>query len=143
MTRTRSLPADADTVFEMLTDLENLSTWLPSGVEVERYDAHAVRLWLPGGAVERRLEVDWENLKVEWGSEATPTYSGSVRVLRMGPRRCAVAVQLTGATGQHCPAVDDWVERALDALCETAPVEHPCVPFTLDQNGLTAARQAV
>ncbi|WP_306744866.1 SRPBCC family protein [Saccharothrix yanglingensis] len=115
--RTRSVPADAEAVFDVVTDLEHLSSWLPEGVEVERYGAHVVRLWVRGGVVERRLAVDWANLSVTWGDPVSPACTG---VLRLSPGRCAVSACLTGPAGLPAPRLDDWLVRALDALAARA-----------------------
>lgn len=122
------MPADAENLFEIITDLENLSAWLPDGLEVERYGPDLVRVWLPHGAVERRIAIDWENLRVEWGSDATPSYSGRVRVLRIGPHRSAVTADVVGPGAALDPRVDQWLNQALHALAEVAAAEHPCPP---------------
>ncbi|WP_344959788.1 SRPBCC family protein [Saccharothrix longispora] len=118
--RTRSVPADAEAVFDVVTDLEHLSSWLPEGVEVERCGAHVVRLWVRGGIVERRLAVDWANLSVTWGDPVSPACTGVLRVLRLSPGRCAVSACLTGPAGLPAPRLDDWLVRALDALAARA-----------------------
>ncbi|GGP78343.1 hypothetical protein GCM10010185_60100 [Saccharothrix coeruleofusca] len=128
MTRSLSMPADAENLFEIITDLENLSAWLPRGLEVERYGPNLVRLWLPHGAVERHIAIDWENLRVVWGSDATPSYRGRVQVLRIGPHRSAVTADVVGASGIADPRVDSWLDQALHALAEVVAVEHPCTP---------------
>jgi hypothetical protein len=114
------MPAAADTVFEIVTDLENLHTWLPRAVEVERYGPDLLRLWLRHGdhdeTVERLLTIDWENLRVEWHSGATTSYTGTLRVLRISADRCAITVDLVGGAGMPAVRVDDWLEKALDAL---------------------------
>jgi uncharacterized protein YndB with AHSA1/START domain len=114
--RTRSVPADAEAVFEVLTDVDQLSSWLPAGVEVERYGPGVVRVWVGDEVVERRLVVDWANLRVEWGDPAAPTYRGALRVLRIAPGRCAVTVRLVGPEGLPAPRLDDWLVEALEAL---------------------------
>ncbi|GAA1296311.1 SRPBCC family protein [Saccharothrix xinjiangensis] len=114
--RTRSVPADAEAVFDVLTDLDQLSAWLPSGVEVERYGPDLVRLWVGEQVVERRLVVDWANLRIEWGDRAAPAYRGELRVLRIAPGRCAVAVRLVGPEGLPAPRLDDWLVEALEVL---------------------------
>ena len=114
------MPAAADTVFEIIVDLENLHTWLPRAVEVERYGPDLLRLWLRHGdhdeTVERRLTVDWDSLRVRWHSETTTSYTGTLRVLRMGADRCAITVDLVGGAGMPAVRVDDWLDRALDSL---------------------------
>jgi hypothetical protein len=114
------MPATADAVFEIITDLENLHTWLPRSVEVERYGPDLLRLWLHHGdrdeAVERRLTIDWAHLRVEWHSETTTSYTGVLRVLRISANRSVITVDLIGGAGMPAIRVDDWLDRALDAL---------------------------
>ncbi|MDR6594197.1 SRPBCC family protein [Saccharothrix longispora] len=120
--RTRSMPVDAEAVFEVITDLEDLSSWLPAGVEVDCYGAHLVRLWVGGEVVERRIAVDWDSLGITWGDPHSPTYTGTVRVLRVAPGRSAVTVRLTGSAGLPPSRLDDWLVRALDELALVAGV---------------------
>jgi hypothetical protein len=132
LTRSRTLPAPADTVFEIVTDLENLHTWLPRAVEVERYGPDLLRLWLRHGdhdeAVERLLTVDWENLRVQWHSETTTNYTGVLRVLPISEDRSAITVDLAGGAGMPAVRVDDWLENALDALVAVVAEEADRVP---------------
>lgn len=126
------MPAPADTVFEIITDLENLHTWLPRAVEVERYGPDLLRLWLRHGdhddTVERLLTIDWDSLRVRWHSEATTSYTGVLRVLRMSADRCAITVDLIGGAGMPAVRVDDWLDRALDSLAAVVAEETSRTP---------------
>ncbi|MEU4806283.1 SRPBCC family protein [Actinosynnema sp. NPDC023587] len=127
---TRTVPAGADAVFDVVTDLEHLSSWLPPGVEVERYGPNLVRLWTDlDEGVERVVLIDWEDLRVEWGGELTPAYSGRLRVLRVAVDRSAVTVDLTGPAGMPRHRVERWAEQALDGLATTVRVEPRAVPW--------------
>ncbi|WP_367138308.1 SRPBCC family protein [Saccharothrix sp. HUAS TT1] len=132
--RTRSMPADAEAVFDVVTDLEHLAAWLPAGVEVELYGPGLLRLWPRGGARdeprERQVRIDWEDLRVQWGGDAA-TYAGSLRVLRMAPGRSAVAVELTGPAGMAVSSLDGWLTEALDALALVVGAERPHLPLGL------------
>ncbi|MFE2752537.1 SRPBCC family protein [Actinosynnema sp. NPDC059335] len=129
--RTASVPADAEVVFDVVTDVEHLSTWLPAGVEVERYGPHLVRLWLGEEVVERRVAVDWDKLRIDWGSRSAPTYVGALQVLRVAPGRSAVTVRLTGPAGLPAPRLDAWLARALEALVEVVGAERGTPPRSL------------
>ncbi|WNV85161.1 SRPBCC family protein [Umezawaea sp. Da 62-37] len=127
MTRNRSTSAAADTVFGIITDLEDLHTWLPRAVEVERYGPGLLRLWLRNGdhdeTVERGPTVDRDSLRGRWHSEATTSYTGALRVPRVGADRCAITVDLVGGTGMPAVRVEDWLARALDSLATVVAEE--------------------
>jgi uncharacterized membrane protein len=114
------MPANADAVFDVLSDLDNMTTWLPDSIEVELSGPNLIRLWLPGlhadVDVERQVTIDWERLRITWGSETTTSCNGTLQVLRLTAGRSAVSVRLTGPPGASRSAVDTWVESALDAL---------------------------
>ncbi len=120
LSRSRSMPADAEAVFDVLSDLDNMTVWLPDSIEVELSGPNLIRLWLPGlhtdVDVERRVSIDWERLRITWGSETTTSCNGTVQVLRLTANRSAVCVRLTGPPGASRSTVDTWVESALDAL---------------------------
>ena len=114
------MPADAEAVFDVVSDLDNMTAWLPGSVEIELSGPNLVRLWLPGlhveVEVERQVEIDWERLHITWGGEMTTSCTGSLRVLRLAAGRSAVSVRLTGPPGASVSSVDAWVEAALNAL---------------------------
>lgn len=125
--RTISVPADAEAVFDVVIDLENLSAWLPAGVEVERYGPGLVRLWLGEEVVERSIAVDWDKLAITWGNRTVQTCIGTLRVLRLASDRSAVAVRLTGPAGLPMPTLDDWLARALETLVTVVAAERRAV----------------
>ncbi|GLZ28043.1 hypothetical protein Lesp02_02330 [Lentzea sp. NBRC 105346] len=127
------MPADAEVVFDVVTDLEYMTTWLPRSIEVELSGPNLVRLWLPGADhdidLERQVSIDWERLRIDWGIDSTTSYSGSLQVLRLAPDRSAVTVtvEITGAEGVPRCRVEAWVEEALGAL-ETVIAAEPRPP---------------
>lgn len=120
LTRSRSMLADAEAVFDVLSDLDNMTAWLPGSIEVELSGPNLIRLWLPGlhadVDVERQVDIDWDRLRITWGSETTTSCNGTLQVLRLPAGRSAVRVRLTGPPGASRSTVDAWVEAALDAL---------------------------
>lgn len=114
------MPADAETVFEVVSDLEYANTWLPRPVEVELSGPRLIRLWLSGRddelSVERRVAIDWDSLRIAWGDDPVASCSGTLQVLRLTGSRSAVTVRLTGPPGAAPSRIDAWVEAALDAL---------------------------
>ncbi|MCX2951406.1 SRPBCC family protein [Lentzea sp. NEAU-D7] len=128
LTRSRSMPADAEAVFDIVSDLDNLTTWLPDSVEVELCGPRLIRMWMPGLRaevdVERQIRIDWERLRITWGSETTTSCSGALQVLRLTENRSAVSVRLTGPPGSSTASVGAWLEAALDALERVVCAEH-------------------
>ncbi|NUT48225.1 MAG: SRPBCC family protein [Saccharothrix sp.] len=131
---TKSMPADAEAVFDVVTDLEHLSAWLPPGVEVELYGPALLRLWPAGTSrvepCERQVRIDWEHLRVRWGGAEAASYTGHLRVLRMAPGRSVVVVDLTGPAGLPLPLLDSWLAHALDALAAVVGAGRPAVTRT-------------
>ncbi|WP_434446751.1 SRPBCC family protein [Lentzea sp. E54] len=121
------MPADADTVFDVVSDLENLTSWLPGAVEIELSSPRQIRLWLPRRHgdldLERRVEIDWDRLRISWGAESTTSCSGRLQVLRLSQDRSAVTVQLTGLPYVRASRVHSWVDEALDALVAVVLME--------------------
>jgi hypothetical protein len=129
------MPADADAVFDVVSDLDNLTTWLPGSVEVELSGPNLIRLWLPGRHadmdVERRIDIDWNRLRISWGSETTTSCSGTLQVLRLSPGRSAVCVRVSGPPGSATGTVDAWIEDSLDALELVVAAERPAMQAAL------------
>lgn len=121
------MPADADAVFDVLTDLESMADWLPRAVDIELCGPNVIRLWMRSGDgevdLERRVHIDWDRLRVEWGSESTTSYTGWLQVLRLAPDRSAVTVEVNGPAGVSANRVNTWVEEALDALATVVATE--------------------
>ncbi|GAA0251443.1 hypothetical protein GCM10010492_59770 [Saccharothrix mutabilis subsp. mutabilis] len=132
VTLTRSVPTDADAVFEVMTDLDDVSVWLPAGLDVDRYGPDLVRLWIGRGGVhhivERRVDVDWESRRITWGT-AGASYSGTARVLHIAPGRSAVTAQVELHHATHRATVETWLHHALDGLAEAVAAEHDCAPW--------------
>jgi hypothetical protein len=111
----RSIPADADTVFDILSDLGSL-TWLPPGVEIELSGPRVLRLWIHDRELERPVRIDWARMRIEWGTSTTASYTGWIQVRPLAPNACAVSVRLTGLCQASREAVDVWIDEALEAL---------------------------
>nr|WP_274534319.1 SRPBCC family protein [Saccharothrix sp. CB00851] len=145
--RTKTMPADADVVFDVITDVEHLSAWLPPGVEIELYGPGLLRLWPLRGfrdePCERQVRIDWDGLRVCWGENTATTYTGNLRVLRLAPGRSAVSVELTGPAELPVPLLDDWLERALDALATVVRAKQPTAPWTAESLGNAGVATAI
>jgi hypothetical protein len=136
------MSADADSVFDVLSDLESMTTWLPSAVEIELSGPNLIRLWMGSGDkeidLERQVRIDWDRLRVEWGGEATTSCTGWLQVLRLAPGRSAVTVEVSGPAGVSRSRVDNWVEEALDTLAALVATP-PRQPVTTAPNTETTA----
>ncbi len=123
------MPADAEAVFDIVSDLEHMTSWLPGSVEIELSGPNLIRLWLPGRHadldLQRQVAIDWDRLRITWGNEPTTSCTGTLQVLRLAHDRSAVTVQLTGPPGASASSVDTWVEAALDALETVIATECP------------------
>ncbi|NUT51509.1 MAG: hypothetical protein HOV94_30065 [Saccharothrix sp.] len=129
-TATRSMPAGADAVLDVVTGLDDLSAWLPEGIDVDRYGPDLLRLRIRHGAVgrilERRVATDWELRRITWG-EPGSSYSGAVQVLHGAPGRSAVVAQVELRDAAHRALVETWLGRALDGLAEVVAAESEAV----------------
>ncbi|MFE2752326.1 hypothetical protein ACFXGA_10020 [Actinosynnema sp. NPDC059335] len=142
MPRSRFLTADADLVFDVLTDLGDLA-WLPAGVEVDVPSPNLLRLWLRRGAhddeVHRPIDIDWENLRITWGGETTPSWSGWVRVERLPTGGCLVSARVMGSEGRPAQQVTAWTDEALERLDTAVRREGTVLPGRM-RRALTVPR---
>ncbi|WP_181320013.1 SRPBCC family protein [Saccharothrix carnea] len=145
--RTKTIRADAEAVFDVITDVEHLSDWLPPGVEIELYGPGVLRLWPLRGfrdePFERQVRIDWDGLRVCWGGITATTYTGNLRVLRIAPGCSAVSVELTGSAELPVPLLDDWLAQALDALAAVVCAERQTAPWTAGSLGNRGVSTAV
>ncbi|XVV01269.1 SRPBCC family protein [Actinosynnema sp. CA-248983] len=125
-TATRAMPAGADAVLEVITSLDDLSTWLPDGIDVDLYGPGLLRLWIRHGVVdrivERQVHTDWDLRRITWG-EPGSSYSGTAQVLHVAPGRSAVIAQVELRDTAHRATVEAWLDRALDGLAEVVAAE--------------------
>jgi uncharacterized protein YndB with AHSA1/START domain len=122
----RRMPADAETVFAVVGDLDRLGDWMPAPIgvrptgdgevlaDVEPRNVHAVGL----------VGVRPEQLRLEWGSEDSPDYAGWLQVEHAEPGHSSVLMHLSflgdqPETRQHGHAADEvrqWLDDALTQL---------------------------
>lgn len=114
----RSIPADAETVFEVAADLGN-TAWLPPGVETELPSPRLLRLWFGDHDIEVPIVIDWQRSCISWGGDNDASCSGWLRVSRLGDNTSVVSVRLHGPPGVPEADVEAWTDNALEALaCE-------------------------
>ena len=110
------MPADADTVFAVVSDLDRLSEWMPGPVDVQ-----------PSGEGEGTVQVRPEQLRVEWGH--APDYAGWLQVEHAAPGRSSVVLHLSflghqpethggKAAGEERQGLDDGLTRLARLVAE-------------------------
>src|SRR3954453_3723722 len=131
----RRMPAEADAVFAIVGDLDRLPEWMPAPIgvrptgdgeghpavgsphghaDVESRDVHADGL----------VGVRPEQLRVEWGSDASPDYAGWLQVEHAEEGHSSVLMHLSFLGDQpearrHGSAADEvrqWLDDALSRL---------------------------
>jgi uncharacterized protein YndB with AHSA1/START domain len=119
----RTMPADAETVFAVVSDLEQLPRWLPKPVEVRPTGEGEVHANVPprGVAAEGTVRVRPEQLRVEWGH--APDYTGWLQVERAEPGRSSVLLHLSFLGdqpethgGRPAHEVQQWLDDGLTRL---------------------------
>ena len=119
------MPATATAVFAVVSDLERLSEWLPEAVRVRPSGEDTVHAEVPPRSVDAEglVDVRPDQLRVEWGSEATPDYSGWLQVMHAGDDHSSVLLHLSflghqpETHGGRAPQqVNVWLAEALDRL---------------------------
>jgi hypothetical protein len=119
----RRMPAAADVVFDIMSDVETMQRWLPTTMEVE--DAGPDRVHVEGEARGHHYATDGlfraekEQLRMEWGSEG-PDYAGWAQVYHEGDDASEVNLHLSFFGKQpeahRGAAADQNRETMLDAL---------------------------
>jgi uncharacterized protein YndB with AHSA1/START domain len=120
----RGMPAGADAVFAVVSDLDRLSEWLPEPVDVRSIGDGEVRAEVAERGVDANgtVEVRPEQLRVEWGH--APEYAGWLQVEHAAPGRSSVVLHLsflghqteTRRHGSAGPQVEAWMEDCLTRL---------------------------
>jgi uncharacterized protein YndB with AHSA1/START domain len=94
----RRMPAPADVVFDIMSDVETMQRWLPTTIEVA--DAGPDRVHVEGDAGGQHYSTDGlfraekEQLRMEWGSEG-PEYAGWAQVYHEGDDASEVNLHLS------------------------------------------------
>jgi carbon monoxide dehydrogenase subunit G len=98
----RRMPAPADVVFDIMSDVDTMQRWLPTTMEVE--DAGPDRVHVEGTvddgagghhyATDGLFRAEKEQLRMEWGSEG-PDYAGWAQVYHAGAGASEVNLHLS------------------------------------------------
>ena len=120
----RGMPADADAVFAVVSDLDRLPEWLPEPVDVRSTGDGEVHADVPkrGIQADGTIEVRKEQLRVEWGH--APEYAGWLQVEHAAPGRSSVVLHLsflgkqteTRKHGSAGPELEAWMNDCLTKL---------------------------
>lgn len=117
------MPADAERVFAVVSDLDRLSGWLPSPVDVRPTGDGEVHADVPerGVDAEGTVRVRDEQLRVEWGH--APDYAGYLQVEHADEGRSSVLLHLSFLGdqpethgGRPAQEVQRWLDEALERL---------------------------
>lgn len=94
----RGMPADAEIVFDVLSDVDSMARWLPTTMDVETTGPDRIRV--EGEAGDRHYAADGlfraqkDQLRIEWGSEG-PDYAGWAQVYHSGAGASEVNLHLS------------------------------------------------
>lgn len=120
----RGMPAGADAVFAVVSDLDRLPQWLPEPVDVRATGDGEVHADVEKRGVHAQgtVEVRAEQLRVEWGH--APEYAGWLQVEHAAPDRSSVVLHLSflgnqTETRKHGSArheLEEWMEDCLTRL---------------------------
>lgn len=120
----RGMPAEADAVFAVVSDLDRLPEWLPEPVDVRSTGDGAVHAEVDrrGVQADGTVQVRKEQLRVEWGH--APEYAGWLQVEHAAPGRSSVVLHLsflghqteTRKHGSAGPELEGWMQDCLTKL---------------------------
>ncbi|WP_219412715.1 SRPBCC family protein [Pseudonocardia nigra] len=119
----RGMPADADTVFAVVSDLDRLSQWMPGPVDVQLTGDGEVHADVEPRGVDADglVRVRPEQLRVEWGH--APDYAGWLQVEHADPGRSSVVLHLSFLGdqpethgGEPAAEVQQWLDDGLGRL---------------------------
>src|SRR4051794_40525849 len=119
----RGMPADADTVFAVVSDLDRLPEWMPGPVDVQPTGEGEVHADVETRGVDSvgTVEVRPEQLRVEWGH--APDYAGWLQVEHAAPGRSSVVLHLSFLGdqpethgGKAAGEVRQWLDDGLTRL---------------------------
>jgi uncharacterized protein YndB with AHSA1/START domain len=124
----RGMPADAEIVFDVLSDVDAMERWLPTAMDVET--AGPDRVHVTGGGEGFRYDTEGlfraqkDQLRIEWGSEG-PDYAGWAQVYHSGAGASEVNLHLSflgdqpqAHDGREAEQIRRGMREALDRLAE-------------------------
>lgn len=122
------MPADAEIVFDVMSDVATMERWLPTTMDVE--SAGPDRVHVEGDADGHHYDAQGlfrtrrEQLRIEWGSEG-PDYAGWAQVYHSGAGASEVNLHLSffgdqpqSHNGAEAEETRTGMREALDRLAE-------------------------
>ena len=119
----RAMPADAQMVFGVVSDLDRLPEWMPEPVDVRPTGEGEVSADVPPRDVHEQglVDVSPDQLRVEWGH--APEYAGWLQVEHANPGHSSVVIHLSFLgdqpethKGKAAAEVRQWLDDALERL---------------------------
>jgi hypothetical protein len=121
--RSRTMPAQAEHVFDQAAHVDQLETWLPAALHVHAEDPPAVTVHEDRRDEDTRalLKARPEQLRLEWGTRDQGDYAGWLQVAGLDSGASEVTVHLSFFEESHDPgrqAVHDALDSSLRRLEE-------------------------
>ncbi len=135
--KSKIVNAEPDQVFEFLSDIDNLSQYLPTVRHAEHEENDRIRIQGEAGGHKYDdtgfFRADEDTRRMEWGSDSERGYQGWLTVEESGNNQSEVKVHLSFGqqnhalkemdqrTGDHVEAINEGIENALKSiknLCE-------------------------
>jgi uncharacterized protein YndB with AHSA1/START domain len=113
----RRLHHPAETVFAAVADLHRADAWAPRDLHVQEHDGDLTTVEKGDDGHTALARVRPEQLRVEWGAEGSPDYSGWIQVMHADEGHCRVVAHLSflGDRPEARPGGGaDAVQRRLD-----------------------------
>lgn len=116
------MPAPRERVFEVATDVEALSSWLPPGMSVRPAGPEVVAVSTGGnGEIEGLFRGQGDQMRLEWGDRGRDEYSGWLQLYALDDRQSEANLHLS-FRGRHRLAhhgrADEEVPRMLGEALE-------------------------
>ncbi|MFF7856356.1 SRPBCC family protein [Streptomyces sp. NPDC007904] len=119
----RTMPAAPEHIFDQVSDVDRLGSWLPEALHVHAEDPPAVtvhedRTDEDTGAL---LRARRDQMRLEWGTRDQGSYTGWLQVAGIGSGASEVTVHLSFFDVSHDPgenAVRDALDTSLERLEE-------------------------
>jgi len=127
--REKQMPADAERVFDIVSDVEHLDRWLPDMVSVHPSGAQAVDVDVTRPEGEHHgngtLGIQRDQLRMEWGRRGAADYAGWLQVAHAHGGRSSVTLHLSflgdqpeAHGGDAAASLEDRLDDALDRLAD-------------------------
>lgn len=128
------MPADADAVFALVSDLSRLHDWLPGAVTVHPTGEASVHADVTARGVhaDGRVRAEPDQLRLEWTGDATPraNYAGWLQVMHAdaGSSRVALHLSFLGHQpethgGPASEQIRQWMTEGLERLEQLVAAE--------------------